>query len=100
MFNVTGERVEGLTPELVKIFADGVEARGIELVEAAIADGFVGDEVSVFEDFEMLGDSGARDGEGFGERANGQGALGEAGEDGAAGGVAQSVELEMLVSTH
>ena len=97
---MSGEGGEGLAPELVEVFADGVEAGGVELVEAAVAVGGVGDEASLFEDFEVLGDGGAGDGKVFGELADGEWAAGEADEDGTAGGVAEGVELGVLVSVH
>ena len=97
---MVGEGGESLAPELVEVCADGVEAGGVELVEAAVAVGGVGDEAGLFENFEALGDGGAGDGEIFGELADGERAAGEAREDGAAGGVAEGVQLGVLVSAH
>jgi hypothetical protein len=85
---------------LVEVFADGVESGGVQLVKATVAVGGVGDEAGLLEDFEVLGDGGAGDGEVFGELADGEWAAREAREDGSAGGIAEGVELGVLVSVH
>jgi hypothetical protein len=85
---------------LVEICTKSIESGGIELVEATVADGLVEYEVGLFKDTQMLGDGGPGDGKFAGELTDGEGALREAGEDGTAGGIAESIELEVLVSTH
>lgn len=68
---------------------DGLWFEGAEVFAAAA---FFRDQVGVLEVGEVLGDGLLGDGEGFGEGGDGGRALGEALEDGAAGGVGECGE--------
>jgi len=85
---------------LFEIRAQGFEPLGIELIQAASADGAIDDQMSLLENTKVLGNRGAANGKFLGEVHNGHFAGNEAGEDGAAGGIAESIKLEILVSVH
>jgi hypothetical protein len=82
----------GLGPHLVEVGAEAGDAFGIELIETAGSLAGAGDEARVFEDFEVLGDGGAGDGELAGQLIDGDGAGGELLKDGHSGLVAEGVE--------
>lgn len=72
----------------------------VELIEAARSGFAVHDEPSVFEHTQMLGDSGAADGQGLCEFVDGDGSGGQLLKDGHAGGIAESIESGLKVSVH
>lgn len=75
-------------PKTVEVFAERIESGVVELVQPPCARILVGDQTGAFEYPEVLRDGRAADGEVGGELADGQRAIEEAGEDGAAGGIA------------
>ena len=89
-----------LPPELFEILAQGFEPLRIELIQAASPGGAIDDQMSLLENAKVLGNRGAADGKRAGEVSNGHFAGDEAGENGAAGGIAESIKLEVLVSDH
>ncbi len=72
--------------------AEACHAFGVQLIEAACSSFGVGDQASVFEHAQVLGDGGTADGESGGDFVDGDGAGGEFLEDGHAGGIAEGIE--------
>lgn len=72
---------KGFGPHLVEMGAQPRYALGIELIKTACSGAVVEDKARIFEDFEVLRDRGAADGEMIGEFVDGQGAGGELLED-------------------
>src|SRR5436190_12851566 len=87
-------------PELVEVLAQGCEGLGIELVDPPVPLGAVDHQIGVLEDAQMLRDRRAADGEIRRQLADGKRALTQLGEDRPASGVADGVELGLLVSVH
>lgn len=100
LFHFAFECTEGLAPELFEIFAQCCKAGRIELIQAAIARRAVDHQVRLFQDAEVLRYRRAGDGEVFGQFSDGYRSVEEARQDGAAGGIAEGVELRLLVSGH
>ena len=80
---------EGFGPEAVEIGAYRVDAGGVDLVEASPADRLVQHQPGVLEHLEVLGDGGTADRETRRQLADDTRAVGQAFEDGPAGGIAE-----------
>jgi hypothetical protein len=62
---------ESFGPHLVEVRAETGDTLGVELVEATRAGAGVEDQACIFEDLEVLGDSGTADGESASELVHG-----------------------------
>jgi hypothetical protein len=87
-------------PEVVEVRAQRDEGVWAQLVQAPSGDRGGGDESSVLEDPEMLGDRGAAHRELPRDFGHGEWTIAEQLEDGAAGGITERIELAVWVSTH
>jgi len=85
--------VERDLPEAVEILANRFEAFGVQPVQAASALCGIGDQLRVFEDAQVLGNSRPADGEGMRQGPDADRPVEEAIEDSAASGVAEGIEL-------
>ncbi len=74
------------------VVVSGFEGFGIELAGSILSLTGTFYQASVFEDFEVLGDGGEGDIEGFGELVNGAFAGGESGEDSSPSGIGKGGE--------
>jgi len=70
------------------------------MVQPARTGGVIGDEVGLLENSQVLRDGRAADGKSVGQFADGQRAGEEAVQNGPPGGIAESIELGRLVSSH
>jgi hypothetical protein len=94
-FQKSGESVELGFPEAAVVVNPGGGAFhgfGVETAAVDASVDFAAKQAGGFEDAEMLGDGGEGHSERGGEGFNGGFTVGEAGEDGAAGGVGESAE--------
>jgi hypothetical protein len=71
---------------------DGAEGFGAELINPIAALAMFSDQVGAAQQAQVLGDGGARDGEGLSDLSSGLAAATEQVEDGAAGGIGESLE--------
>lgn len=100
LFHFAFECTEGLAPELFEIFAQSLKAGRVELIQAAIARRAIDHQVRLFQDAEVLRYRRPADGEVFGQFSDGYRSVKEARQDCAAGGIAEGVKLQLLVSGH
>jgi len=94
-FEILGQGIELFFPEYAVVLdplRGGLHGLGGEAAAMDAAVDFALEEAGGFEHAEMLGDGRKGKGEGRGELGDGGLALGEAGEDGAAGGVGERGE--------
>jgi len=90
-----------VVPEAVEVGAKRLDARRIQLVEAAVAIGPIDYQVRVLQDSQVLRDGWAADGETTRQFADRLRSLKEPLEDGPPGRIAQRIQLSsMLVSNH
>jgi hypothetical protein len=94
------ECCKGVVPELVEIVAQGIEALGVDLVQAAGALAVVHYKVGFFKDAEVLRDGGPGDREVASQFADRLRAVEQARKYCATSGVAECVELRSLVRIH
>src|SRR5262245_12641496 len=94
---VRGERA---VPELLHVGSELREARGVDLVDAARADGARADELRLAQHPEVLRHRGASDPELAGELADGTGPLDDLLEDRAPGRVGEGGEAVSSVRRH
>ena len=100
LFHFAFECTERLAPELFEIFAQSFKPGRIKLIQPAISRRAVDHQIRLLQDAKVLRYRGATDGEVFGQFSDGYWAVEKAREDGAAGGIAEGVELRVLVSGH
>ena len=84
---------ERVVPEPIEIRAQRFDPAGIQLVETAVADRPVDDELCVFEDAQVLGDRGPADRKARAPVRRPAVVLQQPLEDGAPGGVAEGIQL-------
>jgi hypothetical protein len=87
------ERGERVAPKPIEVRAQGVDPRGIQLVEPPVSHGAIDDQTRVLQDPQVLGDCGAADRETARDLADRLRSLEQAFEDRPAGGIAQGVQL-------
>src|SRR5260370_15159628 len=91
------ERGEGLRPEAIAELPQGFESFGVELVEPPGAGRDVAHQLRLFEDAQMLGDRRPADGKLTGDVHDRLRTAQKRGEDGPTGGIAECIQLHILV---
>ena len=92
--------LEGISPELVEKVAQRAKTVRLNGVHASCAEGPVGDQTGVLQDAKLLGNRRTADGKRSRQFADGLRPVAKPQEDGAAGAIAQGVELRLMVSNH
>ena len=95
------EREQRPGPELIEVLLEHAKSTGVQFVDAACAVGLVSNQLRRLEDAEVLRHGGSGDVELVRQFADGKRSFQEEpGQDGAAGTVAQRIELRVFVSSH
>jgi len=99
------ERGEGVIPELVEVLPQGVDAGGVQLVQAAVAGGPVEHEVRLLQNTQVLRDRRPTHRKLTGQLTHRKRTIEQTFEDGAPGRIGQRSDLRvgratMLVSNH
>jgi hypothetical protein len=94
------KRTKRLSPELFEVLTQSFKPLGIELIETPVSRGTVHHEICLLQNAEVLRNSGPADRKLPRKLADGARPGDKAGEDVAAGGVAEGVKLQVLVSVH
>jgi len=94
------EGSQRLGPEAIEVRAQRIEGLGIERVQTPGSRGPIRDQMGALEHAKVLGDGRPAHWEVTSELSDGQRAPEQAREDGAAGGIAEGIELRVVVSNH